>query len=57
MSKEMINAIGRRKSSVARVYLTKGAGKIVVNGKDYKEYFPQTHVQYSVVAPFQFLEH
>jgi small subunit ribosomal protein S9 len=25
----------------------------VVNGKDYKEYFPQTHVQYSVVAPFQ----
>jgi small subunit ribosomal protein S9 len=53
MSKEMINAIGRRKSSVARVYLTKGDGKIVVNGKDYKEYFPQTHVQYSVVAPFQ----
>ena len=38
---EMINAIGRRKAAVARVYLTKGEGKIVVNGKDLKEYFPQ----------------
>jgi small subunit ribosomal protein S9 len=35
---EMINAIGRRKASVARVYLTQGEGKITVNGKDYKEY-------------------
>ncbi len=50
---EMINAIGRRKSAVARVYLTKGEGKIVVNGKDYKDYFPQTHVQTSIQAPFQ----
>lgn len=49
----MINAIGRRKASVARVYLTKGEGKIVINGKDYKEYFPQVHVQYSIVAPFE----
>ena len=31
---EMVNAIGRRKASVARVYFTKGEGKIVVNGKD-----------------------
>lgn len=52
---EKINAIGRRKASVARVYLTKGEGKIFVNGKDYKEYFPQTHVQGNIVAPFETL--
>lgn len=50
---EMINAIGRRKSSVARVYLTKGEGKVTVNGKDYREYFPQIHVQNAVIAPFE----
>lgn len=49
---EMINAIGRRKASVARVYLTKGQGNIQINGKDYKEYFPQSHVQIKIVAPF-----
>lgn len=48
----MINAIGRRKRSVARVYLTKGEGKIEINGKDLKEYFPQVHVQSSITAPF-----
>lgn len=48
----MINAIGRRKASVARVYLTKGQGNILVNGKDYKEYFPQVHIQSSVTEPF-----
>ena len=50
---EMINAIGRRKSSVARVYLSKGDGKISINGKDYKDYFPQQHIQTNIVAPFQ----
>ncbi|MEY3052364.1 MAG: hypothetical protein RLY31_2149 [Bacteroidota bacterium] len=49
---EIINAIGRRKASVARVYLSKGAGNIKVNGKDYKEYFPQVHVQTSITEPF-----
>ncbi|MEO1513977.1 MAG: 30S ribosomal protein S9 [Bacteroidota bacterium] len=49
---EMINATGRRKAAVARVYLTKGEGKIVVNGKDYKEYFPQAHIQAHVSDPF-----
>ena len=49
----MINAIGRRKASVARVYLTKGEGKISINGKDYKDYFPQIHVQTSIVDPFR----
>lgn len=53
---EMINAIGRRKRSIARVYLTKGTGKITVNGKDYKDYFPQDHISPNVVAPFRTVE-
>ena len=53
---EMINAIGRRKTAVARVYLMKGEGKITVNGKDYREYFPQMHVQHNVTDPFAVVE-
>ena len=53
---EMINAIGRRKASVARVYFTKGEGNIVVNGKDLKEYFPQENIQTNVTDPFKILE-
>lgn len=49
---EMINALGRRKASVARVYLTKGKGKITINGKDYKDYFPQPNIQMKVEDPF-----
>ncbi|MEZ5056548.1 MAG: 30S ribosomal protein S9 [Saprospiraceae bacterium] len=49
---DMINAIGRRKAAVARVFLTKGDGKMIVNGKDYKEYFPQPHIQAKLVEPF-----
>lgn len=48
----MINAIGRRKTAVARVYLMQGNGKFTVNGKDFREYFPQVHVQQNVTAPF-----
>ena len=53
---EMINATGRRKAAVARVYLTKGNGKITVNGKDYKEYFPVKHIQYAISDPFATVE-
>ncbi len=49
----MINALGRRKASVARVYLTQGDGTITVNGKTYKEYFPQSHIQHYVIDPLQ----
>jgi len=52
----MINAIGRRKASVARVYLTKGDGQVVINGKQLKEYFPQMHIQDSIVDPFKTVE-
>ena len=56
MTMEMINAIGRRKASVARVYLTKGEGKITINGRDWKEYFPQGHIQHRIMAPFKVVE-
>ena len=53
---EMINAIGRRKSSVARVYLTEGTGKITINKKDLKDFFPSAILQYVVKQPLNLLE-
>ena len=49
---EIIHTIGRRKASVARIYLSKGKGKITVNGKDFKEYFPVDTMQYKLQQPF-----
>lgn len=48
---EQINAVGRRKTSVARVYLTQGKGNIVVNAKDLKQYFPSEQLQSVVQQP------
>jgi small subunit ribosomal protein S9 len=48
---ETINALGRRKAAVARVYLSDGKGKITVNGRDYKEYFGSEILQYVVTQP------
>jgi small subunit ribosomal protein S9 len=45
---EKINKSGRRKTSVARVYLSKGKGNITVNGRDFKEYFSTGTLQYCV---------
>jgi small subunit ribosomal protein S9 len=45
---ETIHTIGRRKTSVARVYLKSGKGKIEVNKKDYKDYFPTMLLQYKL---------
>lgn len=53
---EFVNAIGRRKSSVARVYLTKGSGKITVNGKDIAEYFTLKNIQHNLLEPLQIAE-
>jgi len=53
---EVVNAIGRRKAAVARVYLVPGKGNIIVNDRDYKEYFPSTVLQYIVEQPLQLLE-
>ena len=45
---ETIHTIGRRKTSVARVYLSEGKGNINVNKKDYKDYFTTGTLQYKV---------
>ena len=50
------NAIGRRKEAVARIYLSKGAGAITVNGKDYKQYFPLMYLQNQVELPMKTVE-
>lgn len=50
---EVINKIGRRKTAVARVYLTPGTGVITVNNKDYKTYFPTLTLQAHVEQAFQ----
>lgn len=49
---EVINTSGRRKTSVARVYLKKGSGNIVVNNRDYKTYFPSELLQFKITQPF-----
>ena len=50
------NAVGRRKEAVTRVFLSKGEGKITVNCKDYKAYFPLVYLQNQVEAPFKTVE-
>lgn len=46
---EVIKTSGRRKTSVARAYVTKGSGKVEVNGKDYKDYFKTPTLHYYVL--------
>ena len=50
------NAVGRRKEAVTRVFLTKGDGKITVNDKDYKTYFPLVYLQNQVERPLKTIE-
>ena len=50
------NAVGRRKEAVTRVFLSKGDGKITVNGKDYKTYFPLVYLQNQIEAPLKITE-
>ena len=52
---DTIHSIGRRKASVARIYLKKGKGNITVNGKDLKDYFPVSTLQYKIEQPFKIL--
>ena len=52
-----IHAIGRRKTAVARVYLSEGSGKVEVNGKALNQYFGETTVYGSVaIAPLKLVE-
>lgn len=50
------NTIGRRKEAVARVYVSKGTGTILVNDKDYKTYFSLIYLQNQVEAPFKTID-
>lgn len=50
---EVIMALGRRKTAVARIYVKEGQGNITVNNRDYKNYFPTAILQYQVIEPFQ----
>ena len=53
---EMIHAIGRRKAAVARVYLTEGTGKLTINKRELKDYFPSELVQFVVKQPLNLLD-
>ncbi|MFT3682755.1 MAG: 30S ribosomal protein S9 [Ferruginibacter sp.] len=50
------NAVGRRKEAVTRVFLSRGEGKITINGKDYKAYFPLVYLQNQVEGPLKTAE-
>ena len=53
---EVINAIGRRKSAVARVFVSEGTGKITINKRDLAVYFPSSLLQYVVLQPLKKLD-
>ena len=53
---EVFNAIGRRKAAVARVYVSEGTGKIIINKRELENYFPSTMLQYVVKQPLNTLE-
>lgn len=48
--------VGRRKEAVTRVFLGKGDGKITINDKDYKTYFPLVYLQNQVERPFKTID-
>ena len=48
---EVVNALGRRKAAVARVFVSEGQGKITINKRDFEVYFPSSILQYIVKQP------
>ncbi|HWR32109.1 MAG TPA: 30S ribosomal protein S9 [Chitinophagaceae bacterium] len=50
------NGVGRRKEAVTRVFVSKGDGKITVNDKDYKTYFPLVYLQNQVERPLKTID-
>lgn len=53
---EGVNTTGRRKSAVARIYLNEGKGQIIVNDRDYKDYFTTHQLRYLVEQPLKLAE-
>lgn len=52
---ELVNAVGRRKTSIARIYVNEGKGKIRVNNREVKDYFPNEQLLYIIHQPLQLL--
>jgi small subunit ribosomal protein S9 len=50
---EAVNALGRRKTAIARIYITDGKGNIKINNRDVDEYFPFRQLQYIVSQPLE----
>ena len=48
---EVVNSLGRRKTAIARIYLSEGNGQIMINKRDYKEFFPTATLHYVVEQP------
>ena len=53
---EVINALGRRKAAVARVFVSEGSGKIVINKREIENYFPSSILQFVVKQPLTTLD-
>ncbi|MFT7442163.1 30S ribosomal protein S9 [Polaribacter filamentus] len=53
---DIVHKIGRRKTAVARIYLSEGTGTIIVNKKDFKNYFTTSTLQYKVQQPLMLTE-
>ena len=53
---EQTHALGRRKTAVARVYLTEGAGNIVITGRPFEDYFKEETLRYVVLQPYTVTE-
>ena len=49
---DTVHTIGRRKTSIARIFISKGKGAITVNKKNYTDYFPTPTLQYKIQQPF-----
>jgi len=54
---EIIHKIGRRKTAVARIYLSEGKGKITVNNKEYDKYFTTDTLRYKIMQPLNLTDH
>ncbi|MEL7587656.1 MAG: 30S ribosomal protein S9 [Prolixibacteraceae bacterium] len=52
---EVVNTLGRRKTAVARIFISEGKGNITINKRDMKEYFPNLTLQYIVMQPLQLM--
>src|SRR5690606_42121207 len=48
--------VGRRKNAIARVYLTPGSGKVIVNGREFESYFPDGFDRQTVLSPLVSVE-